>query len=44
VSALPLDADGFPNDEFFYDSGSPFTWATGLGTISGTLRVRHLVP
>lgn len=39
-----LDADGFPNDEFFYDSGSPFTWATGLGTISGTLRVRHLVP
>jgi hypothetical protein len=39
-----IGADGFPNDEFFYDSGSPFTLTTTDGTLSGTLRVRHLVP
>lgn len=46
VSSPSLDADGFPADGFFYDSGSPFTLTsgTGDGTISGTLRIRHLVP
>jgi hypothetical protein len=39
-----IGADGFPNDEFFYDSGSPFTLTSAIGTLAGTLRVRHLVP
>jgi hypothetical protein len=39
-----IGADGFPNDEFFYDSGVPFTLTSSLGTMSGTLRMRHLVP
>ena len=44
VTAPTLDGDGFPKDEFFYDSGSPFTLTSSLGTMSGVLRVRHLVP
>jgi len=33
-----------PKDEFFYDSGSPFTLISPQGTLSGVLRVRHIVP
>lgn len=44
VSSPTLGPDGFPNDEFFYDSGVPFTLNSALGTMSGTLRMRHLVP
>lgn len=44
VTAPTLDSNGFPKDEFFYDSGSPFTLTSSLGTLSGVLRVRHLVP
>jgi len=48
----PIDAttmptigpDGFPNDEFFYDSGVPFQLTSAQGTMSGILRLRHLVP
>lgn len=39
-----LDADGFPNDVFFYDSTAPFTQTSAQGTLSGLLRVRHIVP
>jgi len=39
-----IGADGFPKDEFFYDSGSPFTLTSPQGMISGVLRVRHIVP
>ncbi|HEU4728537.1 MAG TPA: hypothetical protein VFT22_11620 [Kofleriaceae bacterium] len=39
-----LDPDGFPHDGFFYDSGSPFTLTTQAGTMTGVLRVRHIVP
>jgi hypothetical protein len=38
-----LDADGFPSDEFFYDSTSPFTLTADEGTMTGILRVRHIV-
>lgn len=44
VTAPSLGPDGFPKDEFFYDSGSPFTLFNTAGTLTGTLRVRHLVP
>ncbi|TMQ18637.1 MAG: hypothetical protein E6J90_19835 [Deltaproteobacteria bacterium] len=44
VSSPTLGADGFPNDGFFYDSGVPFTLNSAIGTMSGTLRMRHLVP
>jgi hypothetical protein len=44
VSSPSLGSDGFPNDEFFYDSGVPFTLTSSLGTMSGTLRIRHVVP
>jgi hypothetical protein len=44
VSSPTLGPDGFPNDEFFYDSGVPFTLNSAIGTMSGTLRMRHLVP
>jgi hypothetical protein len=44
ASAPTIGPDGFPNDEFFYDSGSPFTLTSSVGTLSGTLRVRHLIP
>jgi hypothetical protein len=37
-----LDADGFPNDEFFYDATQPFTLTTPTGSIAGTLRMRHI--
>jgi hypothetical protein len=39
-----IGADGFPRDEFFYDSTSPFTMVTNQGTMSGILRIRHLLP
>jgi len=44
VTIPTIGPDGFPRDEFFYDSGSPFTLTSDLGTLSGVLRVRHLVP
>jgi hypothetical protein len=44
IDAPPaLGGDGFPADEFFYDAGVPFTLTHSLGTISGTLRTRHIV-
>jgi len=39
-----LDADGFPRDEFFYDSTLPFTLSGVTGSITGTLRMRYLLP
>jgi len=43
-----IGPDGFPNDEFFYDSMLPFTLSTFSavddGTVSGQLRMRHLIP
>jgi hypothetical protein len=39
-----IGADGFPNDEFFYDAGAPFTLSAFEGTMTGTLRVRHILP
>jgi hypothetical protein len=39
-----LDADGFPEDVFFYDSMAPFTQISAQGTLSGLLRVRHIPP
>jgi hypothetical protein len=39
-----IGLDGFPNDEFFYDSVAPFTQTSEQGTMSGLLRVRHLPP
>jgi hypothetical protein len=39
-----IGADGFPNDVFFYDSTSPFTLISSQGTLTGILRVRHIVP
>jgi hypothetical protein len=39
-----LDADGFPNDEFFYDSTLPFTQTSFQGTLAGVLRMRHIPP
>jgi hypothetical protein len=39
-----LDADGFPSDVFFYDSELPFVLSRTAGTISGTLRMRHILP
>ena len=44
VTSPTVGPDGFPNDEFFYDSGVPFTMTSAQGTMSGTLRMRHLVP
>lgn len=44
VTSPTLDGNGFPNDMFFYDSGVPFTMTSAQGTMSGTLRMRHLVP
>lgn len=39
-----LDADGFPRDEFFYDSETPFTQSSDQGQLTGIMRVRHLLP
>jgi hypothetical protein len=39
-----LDADGFPNDQFWYDSTLPFTLTSDQGTASGLFRMRHLPP
>jgi hypothetical protein len=39
-----LDADGFPEDVFFYDAELPFLLSRPAGTISGVLRMRHIVP
>jgi hypothetical protein len=45
AAILPtIGADGFPNDVFFYDSSSPFTLTSFQGTLSGILRIRHIVP
>lgn len=39
-----IGPDGFPGDEFFYDSTLPFTLTEAQGSISGLLRMRHLLP
>jgi hypothetical protein len=39
-----IGPDGFPNDEFFYNSAAPFTLSSDEGTMSGLLRVRNLLP
>lgn len=39
-----IGSDGFPNDEFFYDSGVPFTLTSPQGMMTGRLRMRHIVP
>jgi hypothetical protein len=39
-----IGPDGFPNDEFFYDSTLPFTLLEQNGSMTGLLRMRHLVP
>jgi hypothetical protein len=39
-----LDADGFPNDVFFYDSTLPFTQISSQGSLAGVLRMRHIPP
>lgn len=39
-----IGPDGFPRDEFFYDSTLPFTLTENDGTMSGLLRMRHLLP
>jgi hypothetical protein len=44
ITSPTLDPDGFPSDEFFYDSELPFTQTTDLSTLTGTLRMRHLIP
>lgn len=38
-----IGADGFPNDEFFYDSEINFTQTSLQGTMTGILRVRQLL-
>jgi len=38
------DGDGFPRDEFFYDSETPFTQSSSQGEMTGIMRVRHLLP
>jgi len=38
-----IGADGFPNDEFFYDSEIAFTQSSLQGTMTGILRVRQLL-
>ncbi|HMG22694.1 MAG TPA: hypothetical protein VK607_15275 [Kofleriaceae bacterium] len=44
-AVLPgLDPDGFPTDSFFYDDELPFTQISDGGTLSGLLRMRHLLP
>lgn len=44
--AVPTDADGYPIDEFFYDSELPFTGDTffddGDATLGGILRLRFI--
>jgi hypothetical protein len=43
--AIPtIGPDGFPTDQFFYDSNVPFTATALQGTLSGVLRIRHVVP
>jgi hypothetical protein len=43
--AIPtIGPDGFPTDQFFYDSTVPFTATALQGTLSGVLRIRHVVP
>ena len=44
ISSPGIGADGFPVDEFFYDSELPFTQNVDFGTVSGVLRMRHLIP
>jgi hypothetical protein len=39
-----LDADGFANDEFWYDSMLPFSLFAAQGTATGQLRMRHILP
>jgi hypothetical protein len=43
ITSPTLDAEGFPRDEFFYDSDLPFVQDTDFDTITGTLRMRHLI-
>jgi hypothetical protein len=44
-AVLPtLDADGFPSDEFFYDSSLPYSLSSAQGTLSGVMRLRQLLP
>lgn len=46
--AVPVDADGFPVDEFFYDPYVPFQLDTffpdGDATLTGQLRLRFIPP
>jgi hypothetical protein len=46
--AVPVDADGYPTDEFFYDPFVPFTLDTffddGDATLDGQLRLRFIPP
>ena len=44
VSVPGHDADGFPNDAFWYDSTVPYTMIAAQGTATGLLRMRHLPP
>jgi hypothetical protein len=39
-----IGPDGFPADVFFYDSTLPFTLNSSLGTMTGILRMRNLLP
>jgi hypothetical protein len=39
-----IGVDGFPADAFFYDSTLPFTMTAAEGTITGQLRMRHILP
>jgi len=44
-AVLPtLGPDGFPADVFFYDSTLPFTLSSSVGTMTGILRMRNLLP
>jgi hypothetical protein len=36
--------DGFPADQFFYDPEIPFTATALQGTLTGVLRMRHVLP
>lgn len=39
-----IEPDGFPADAFFYHQSLPFQLTSDRGSLSGILRVRHIVP
>jgi hypothetical protein len=39
-----IDPDGFPADAFFYHQALPFQLTSDRGSLSGILRMRHIVP